>query len=93
MKQYEYYNSLTRPVYNPFPNKPLFLRACSTSLLKTLWEKEKLSVTSSISFSHGVFYQFGDLPAIYHQIWNCRLPTPSVWNSIKCVVWEWVNND
>ena len=25
---------------NPFPNKPWFLRVCSKSLLKTLWEKE-----------------------------------------------------
>ena len=27
---------------NPFPNKPWFLRVRRTSLLKTLWEKEKL---------------------------------------------------
>ena len=27
--------------FSPFPNKPWFLRVCSTSLLKTLWEKEK----------------------------------------------------
>ena len=26
--------------FNPFPNKPWFLGVCSTSLLKTLWEKE-----------------------------------------------------
>ena len=25
---------------NPFPNKPLFLRVCSTSLLKTLSKRE-----------------------------------------------------
>ena len=37
---------------NPFPNKPWFLRVCSISLLKTLWEKEKLLVTSNFSFSH-----------------------------------------
>ena len=43
---------------NPFPNKPWFLRVCSTSLLKTLWEKEKLLVTSNFSFSHSVFYPF-----------------------------------
>ena len=43
---------------NPFPNKPWFLRVCSTSLLKTLWEKEKLLVTSNFSFSHSVFYLF-----------------------------------
>ena len=28
--------------FNPFPNKPLFLLNCGTSLLKTPWEKEKL---------------------------------------------------
>ena len=46
-------------IFNPFPNKPWFLRVCSTSLLKTLWEKEKLLVTSNFSFSHIVFYPFG----------------------------------
>ena len=40
---------------NPFPNKPWFLRVCSTSLLKTLWKKEKLLVTSNFSFPHSVF--------------------------------------
>ena len=45
---------------NPFPNKPWFLRVCSTSLLKTLWEKEKLLVTSNFSFSNSVFYPFED---------------------------------
>ena len=41
---------------NPFTNKPWFLRVCSTSLLKTVWEKEKRLVTSNFSFSHSVFY-------------------------------------
>ena len=41
--------------FNPFPNKPWFLRVCSTSLLKTLWEKEKLLIMSNFSFSHSVF--------------------------------------
>ena len=35
---------------NPFLNKPWFLRVCSTSLLKTQWEKEKLLVMSNFSF-------------------------------------------
>ena len=30
-----------------------------TSLLKTLWEKEKLLIKSNFSFSHSVFYLFG----------------------------------
>ena len=37
----------------PLPNKPWFLRVYSTSLLKTLQEKEKLLITSNFSF-----YQF-----------------------------------
>ena len=43
------------PTFNPFPNKPWFLQVCSTSLLKTLREKEKLLVMSNFSFSHRVF--------------------------------------
>ena len=37
----------------------------STSLLKILWEKGKLLVTSNFSFSHSVFYPFRDLSAIF----------------------------
>ena len=36
--------------FHPFSNKPWFLRFSDTSLLKTLWEKEKLIVTSNFSF-------------------------------------------
>ena len=49
---------------NPFPSKPWFLHVCVKSLLKTLLEKEKLLVTSNFSFSHHVFYPFGELSAI-----------------------------
>ena len=49
----------------PFPNKPLFWHVYNTSLLKTLWEQEKLLVMSNFSFSHSVFYTFGELSAIY----------------------------
>ena len=50
--------------FNPFPNKPWFLRVSSTSLLKTLREKEKLLVTSNFSFSYSVFYPFRKLSSI-----------------------------
>ena len=50
--------------FNPFPNKPLFSHVCSTSLLKTLCEKEKLLVTSNFSFLHSVFNPFRYLYAI-----------------------------
>ena len=60
---------------NRFPNKPWFLHVCSTSLLKTLWEKEKLLVTSISSFSRSVLYRFGELSAIFikFEIVICKL--------------------
>ena len=41
--------------FNPFPHNDTFWE---TSLLKTLWEKEKLLVKSNFSFLHSVFYLF-----------------------------------
>ena len=54
--------------FNPFPNKPWFFHVGSTSLMKTLWEKEKLLVTSNFSFSQRVFYPFGEPSAIFIEI-------------------------
>ena len=54
--------------FYPFPRQALVWR---TSLLKvgkgeiSQWEKEKLLVTSNFSFSHTVFYPFGELSAIF----------------------------
>ena len=57
------------------PNKPWFLHVCGIRLLKTLWEKEKLLVTSNFSFFHSVFYPFGELSAIFikFEIVVCKL--------------------
>ena len=78
--------------FNPFPNKPWFLRVCSTSLLKTLWEKEKLLVTINFSFSHSVFCQFGELSAIFikFEFVVCNL---FQFDSLKFVVWERVEDE
>ena len=54
--------------FKPFQNKPCFLHVCSTSLLKILWKKEKLLVTSNFSFSHSVFSPFEDLSSIFIKI-------------------------
>ena len=83
-----WYVTLIKVTVNPFPNKPWFLHLCSTSLLKTLCEKEKLLVTSNFSFSHSVFYPFGELLAVFINFWNCHLQTLSVWKSLKFVIWE-----
>ena len=47
---------------NPFANNTWFLRVCSTSLLKTLWEKEKMLVTSNFSFSHSFSTSLENIP-------------------------------
>ena len=59
--------------------------------MKTLWVKEKLLITSNLSFSHSVFLPFGWNFSYFHQTWNCCLQTLSVWESPKFVVWERVN--
>ena len=55
---------LSLPI-NPLPNKLWFLRVRSTSLWKTLWEMEKLLVTSNFSFFHSVCYPICKLFAIF----------------------------
>ena len=61
--------------FNPFPNKPWFLRVSCKSLLKTLWEMEKLLVTSNFSFSHSVSYPFEELSSFFikFEIVICKL--------------------
>ena len=77
------------PEFNPYPNKPRFLRVCSTSLAKTLWgKKEKLLVTSNFSFSHSVFHPFDKLSAVFIKLKIVVRKLFSVWKSLKSVVWE-----
>ena len=54
-----------KDIHDTFPNNPWFLRVCSTSLLKTLREKEKMLIMSNFSFSQCVFHPFGKLSAIF----------------------------
>ena len=80
-------NKLCQTILNPFPNKPWFLHVCSRSLLKTLWEKEKLFITSNFSFSNNVFYPIGGLFSIFIKlgIVVCKL---FQFASLKFVIWE-----
>ena len=59
MCQYEYLLS------NRLTLAQASLGFCNTSPLKTLWEKEKLLMTSNFSFSHIVFHPLGELSAIF----------------------------
>ena len=53
---------------NPFPNKPWLLRVCSTSLLKTLWEKENCSSLAISPFPTMLSNLFGELSSIFIQL-------------------------
>ena len=79
---------------NPFPNKPWFLRVCSRSLSKTLWEKEKLLITSNFSFSHSVFYLFGELSVILTLYDTCQIWALPIQQEIKIIknIDNWGNN-
>ena len=52
-------------VLNPFPHDDTFWCPWETSLLKTLWEKEKLLIMSNFSFTPSVFYPFRELSGIF----------------------------
>ena len=72
---------------NPFPNKPWFSHVCWKSLLKTLWEKKKLLVTSNFFFSQ-CFLPILRTFCNFHQTYNCCLQTLSIWKSLEFNVWE-----
>ena len=71
-----------------FPDKPLFLLVCSTNLLKTLCEKEKLLVKSNFSFSNSVFYLFGEPSSIFIKLRIVICKLFWIWKSLKFLVWE-----
>ena len=73
--------SQTSPVFS--------VQVCRTSLLKTLWEKEKLLITRNFSFSLSVVWRTF---CLFYQIWNCCLQTFFVWKSLKFVIWERVKS-
>ena len=77
--------------FNPFLNKPWFLRVCITSLLKALQEKEKLLVTSNISFSCSAFYLCRELSATFNKF-DIVVCKHFVWKSLKFVGWERVKD-
>ena len=81
-------NGFDGTVIMPFQNKFLFLRVCTTGLLKPLWEKEKLLVTSNFSFSHSVFYSFGELSAIFIEFEIVVYELFQFVKSLNFFVWE-----
>ena len=61
--------------FNSLPHNPDFLQPSEGSLLKTLWEMEKMLETVIFSFSHNVFYpsihNFHFLTQIYFVVCKC----------------------
>ena len=79
-----------RPTLTPSQTSPGFYASAVQVFLKTLWENEKLLVTSNFSFSHSAFYPFWRTSYHFHQFLNCRLQILSVWKCLKSVIWETV---
>ena len=74
--------------FNPVLNKPWFVHVCSTSHLKTLWEKEKLLVTSNFSFSHSVFKCFENPPQLSS---NSKLSSANSFSLEECNIHTYIH--
>ena len=74
---------------NPFPKKLWFLCVCSSSLLKTLWEKEKLFIPSNSPFPKVLSTLLENFPpySIEFKIVICK---PFLFE--KFVIWERVKS-
>ena len=76
-------NSCPTQVILASSNDPWFLHVCSTNSLKTLWEKEKLIVTSNFSFSQ--YFLPSQRPIHhFHQIQNSSANSFSLEESKIC---------
>ena len=72
---YHHFFSMLSQTNSTLSQTSRFLCVCTTSLLKTLWEKEKLLLMSNFSFSHSVFYPLGKLSVIFikFEIVSCQI--------------------
>ena len=66
---------------NSLPHNPRLLMTLKRGLFKTLWEKEKMLVTSIFSFAKNVFYPFKEEFLVLSYI--CRLEMLSIQTSVK----------
>ena len=79
-------------IVNPFPHNDTFWCPWETSLLKTLGKGEIASNEQFLLFPQ-CFLPTWITFCHFHQIWNCRLQTLSVWKHLKFVVWERVKKE
>ena len=71
-----YLATVFRNCFNSLPQEKSFL--------KTLWEKEKMLVTSIFSFSHSVFYPVSDRN--HHLSYSFFLSSANAFNLVTCKI-------
>ena len=73
----EFQDQMAKNAYNEltFSKTSPGFYVSAVQVLETLWEKEKLLIMSNFSFSHSVFYWFGEVSAIFikFKIVSCKL--------------------
>ena len=79
---------LKAPFLNPSPNKSWFLHVCSTSVLKTMWEKGEIAHNEQFLLFPQCFLPFWITLRRFHPIQNWNLFQIG---SQKFVIWERVN--
>ena len=67
---------------NPLPQNPDFQRPLKRSLLKTIWEKEKMLVTSIVLFPQ-CFLPVPERISLFKSHLFCRLQMLLIWTSQK----------
>ena len=78
-----FYKSIScKEFVNPLPYNPDFKQHWRTRLLKTLWAKEKMLVTSIFSFSR-CFLSISKGISVFKLHLFCCLQTLSIWSSLK----------
>ena len=80
-----------RLVMQTYKNQGLFgkgLKTLTKRLLKTLWEKEKMLVTSIFSFPHNVFYSSEDKFQSFSHIYNVFCKSSQIWQVVNFLICE-----
>ena len=78
--------------FNPFPDKPWFLRICSTSLENSVGKGEIALKKQFLLFPQH-FLTFQKTFHHFHQLKKCCLQTLPTWENLKVVIWERVDLD
>ena len=81
-------NQIYEDVFNPFPNKPWFVRVCSRSLFEKTVGKGEIARNEQFLLFPQCFLPVWITFCHFHQY---KMQAFSVWKGLKFVVWERVN--